>query len=228
MHECKVDSIADLMTWQLIDSAFPCGGFAHSGGLEAAWQQNFAADSQTFGQFLPTGLRQAARWSLPVVLASARAPESFAEIDARYDALLNNHVANRASRLQGKALLAAAARTFDRPGLVEFAQTVRRRALPGHHASIFGVVISTLSLSPARGAELFAFQLLRGWIAAAVRLGVVGPLEAQAMQAGLLSHVMEAVALAEKTPVEQIAQNAPLLDMLQANHDRLYSRLFQS
>ncbi|MDB5296990.1 MAG: putative urease accessory protein UreF, partial [Phycisphaerales bacterium] len=35
---------ADWLLWQLVDSAFPTGGFAHSGGVEAAWQHGRLRD----------------------------------------------------------------------------------------------------------------------------------------------------------------------------------------
>ena len=53
--------MSDWLTWQVVDSAFPTGAFAHSYGLEAAWQQGevdgigadaIAGDDLQAGQFL--------------------------------------------------------------------------------------------------------------------------------------------------------------------------------
>jgi urease accessory protein len=68
----------------------------------------------------------------------------------------------------------------------------------------------------------------RGVVSAAVRLGIVGPGEAQRLQAS--SAAMQRRVLAEcggLEPGEQ-CQTAPLHDLLGAGHDRLYSRLFTS
>ena len=72
------------------------------------------------------------------------------------------------------------------------------------------------------------FLSLRGTVSAAVRLGIVGPHAAQAMQHRLSRRAEEQGRVALEVPVEDVAQTSPVADLFQACHDRLYSRLFQS
>lgn len=218
----------DWLLWQLADSAFPAGSFAHSGGLEAAWQCGLLGRGDALGDFLRSALAQAARGAVPLAVAACRDPQLFDEIDKFCDAFLSNHVANRASRGQGQALLAAAERVFRVPRLIEFAADVRARRPPGHLAPAFGVVANALDVGAEQAGRLFLFLALRGLASAAVRLGVVGPLEAQSIQYGLAADAERYAAEALRTPVEDVAQTGPLLDLAQGGQDRLYSRLFQS
>ncbi len=77
-------------------------------------------------------------------------------------------------------------------------------------------------------ARLHLFATARGIVSAGVRLGIVGPLEAQAtlLRAGALAEAVRA-ATAGRAP-EEAAASSPLLDLVQSHQDRLYSRLFQS
>jgi urease accessory protein len=83
-----------------------------------------------------------------------------------------------------------------------------------------------IELEPAL--RLFLFLVLRSGISAAIRLGIVGPLEGQALQWKLAPYAQSLVTPALQTTPADAAQTAPLLDLLQGTHDRLYSRLFQS
>ena len=61
-----------------------------------------------------------------------------------------------------------------------------------------------------------------------MRLGLIGAYDAQELQTSLAPHLERLVdRFADLDPLD-ISQAAPLIDLFQSTHDRLYSRLFQS
>jgi urease accessory protein len=211
--------------WQLADSAFPTGGFAHSWGLEAAWQ---AGDLET--DSLPNLLRQllwqTAYGTLPLVTAAYRSPDRLEALDARAQAFLTNPVANRASRVQGRAFLSTCSRIWPCDALIELER--RARATCGHCGPLIGATLAALQVPLPTAQRLVLYQTCRGALAAAVRLGVIGSYHAQRLQHDCVNDLDAVLARCETLEEDDLAQTAPLLDLLQASHDRLYSRLFQS
>jgi urease accessory protein len=212
---------------QLADAAFPSGGFAHSAGLEAALQAREVTDAKALFQFSENALWQAGQFALPLIRAVYTEPETLTLIDARADSFLANHVANRQSRTQGRALLATAASIFPRE-LSELRTRLRAEKLCLHLAPVSAAIYQTLGLNLEDAQRLFLFTSLRGVLSAAVRLGLVGTHEAQAQQAALAGTLDEVFAACSPLGPNALAQTAPLADLLSAAHDRLYSRLFQS
>ncbi|MEM8495547.1 MAG: urease accessory UreF family protein, partial [Planctomycetota bacterium] len=123
-------------------------------------------------------------------------------------------------------------RVFAQSTLADWAQACRADRKPGHFASVFGFVASELGMDVDRASELFVFMSLRSALSAAVRLGAIGPLAAQSMLQTLTPEaraaVSAAVSAAASMTLDDLHQAAPLLDVLQAGQDCLYSRLFQS
>jgi urease accessory protein len=222
--------ISDWLLWQLADSAFPTGGFAHSAGLEAAWQQGEVRNRNELVSFVTAGLNQLSRAALPFVSAAWDEPDRLSEFDQHCDVFTTNHVANRASRLQGKALLNAVERIFKpqmEKSLLTSAPT--RKAPPfGHYAPVFGACLRRLDVERNLSLRLFFFNHLRSVLAAAVRLNIVGPMEAQSLQQGMAPTAERLLQQGKSRTLDDLAQTAPLLDLWQGNQDRLYSRLFQS
>ena len=222
--------------WQLCDSAFPTGGFAHSGGLEAAWQHGEVRGRSELLSFAETSLEQLGHGYLPFVMAAFDAPEKLAEFDQLCDAFTTNHVANRASRAQGRAFLTAVDRIFPGRGVHAAAASNGNRGLGrpevpapyAHFATVFGACLRWLEVSRETTARMFVFNHLRSVLAAAVRLNITGPMEAQMLQRKLAATAELVRQKCEALTLKQIAQTAPLLDLWQGAQDRLYSRLFQS
>jgi urease accessory protein len=211
------------LLFQLADGAFPSGGFAHSAGLEAAlrFRPTFTID-----QFIDEVLWQTGSSTLPFVRKAATSKEELAALDAMYDVTATSHVANRASRAQGRALAVAVSRVFEDPFVAQIGRYAQTN--PAHHGVIFGAVFGALGVTPHETAGVWLHGVIRSVLSAAVRLGMLGPLEAQQLQASraeLLEHI-----LLSSLPIEpeQAAQSAPLVELFVALHEQLDGRLFQS
>ena len=238
----------DALVWQLVDSAFPTGAYAHSLGLESAWHQGEIASRDDLRRFVEATILQAASGTLPLVNAAHREPERLAEWDARNDAFLSNAVANRASRQQGRTLLASAARIFASSTLDALSARVastsnyqsptsKERPTPNvqlgaplnaHVAPLTGAVFAALGVPLETTQRIVLFTAARSVLSAAVRLGVTGSYEAQRMQSEGAAWAATVQARYHDAGPDDLAQTAPIIDILQGAHDRLYSRLFQS
>jgi urease accessory protein len=231
--------ISDFTIWQLVDSAFPTGGFAHSSGLEAARQQGEVRNRDELVSFIEASVQQLGHAALPLVTAAFDSPEQIGEFDQLCDAFTTNHLANRASRAQGRAFLTAVERIFCvgqasrlSQSQIEVSLKLETGATPvlrfAHFAPVFGACLRRLGVPRETTMRMFFFNHLRSGFAAAVRLNIVGPMEAQALQRRLSSMAEEVMQRCGPLTLDDLAQTAPLLDLWQGAHDRLYARLFQS
>jgi urease accessory protein len=226
---------------QLADSAFPTGGFAHSSGLEAAIHHGRAKTVEGLGAYVREHLWNVGHASLPFVAAAFETPDDVWALDARIDATLTSHVANRASRTQGRTFLATCARVFDEPAILALADRSRSprssrsrtdEAPPAnvaaHIAPVFGASLASLGATKDEALGLHLHMALRAVASAAVRLGVVGPHEAQRLQRRHATTLDDVLAECAGLRPDDAALVCPLLEIMGATHDRLYARLFQS
>ena len=218
----------NVLVWQLIDSAFPSGGFAHSAGLEASVQHGHILERDDVRAFTLQTLAQCGRGALPLVTAAHQRPEDFADLDRLADVFLSNPVANRASRAQGRALLTSIARSFPDVAIGALDTTLRGQGLAAHYAPVFGRLFALLGVELADTQRSFVFIAARGITSAAVRLGIIGAYEAQTIQSDVAAHIDTVITKYAAVAPHEIAQTAPLIDLFQSTQDRLYSRLFQS
>ncbi|MEO0678878.1 MAG: urease accessory UreF family protein [Pseudomonadota bacterium] len=215
-----------LAAMQLADSAFPSGAFAYSWGLEAALadgrvdRRGFAAwlEAEMLGRWAPFD-----RVALAMAHRAAEAGGDPADVDREIDLAFWAEPLRARSAEAGQAFLGAAARLGDGAALA-----LREAALageaPGHLPAAQGAVFRSMGLDLALALAASAHGAAQSLASAAVRLSLIGALDAQRALIALRPALAEAAGPpppdqrpAAFSPLAEIAQLRPPPDRLFIN-----------
>lgn len=230
----EFDNIAsmELLLLQLSDSAFPTGSFSHSVGYEAAVKLHVVDISdEDFKKFAISCLENAGSLSLPFLqdaYKNASSEDRLMELDALYQASVTNHVANRASVRQGRALVNTSREIFPLPFIGDLQELTDDNKMFGHYPVVLGCICSHLKLELSPVMNMFMFGVLRTISSASVRLGHIGCFQSQRLLFTLQQLIPGIIARNADLTVENAHISCPIVDIVQNMHDTLFARLFYS
>jgi urease accessory protein len=214
---------------QHADSAFPSGSFAFSNGIEGLAAMNAPLDRSGLRDVVAMFLQH--RWvtSDRVAVALAhRAGDDFdklAEIDHAVEAATLAEPLRNGSKRYGNALLAEHVR-LGTQGATELRSQIEAGNVLGHLPIVPGFVWRARGMNEANAILVSGYSTASGLIAAAVRLGRIGALEAQAVLAALLPAIADLSA--PVPPNAEIESFMPWVDAAASRQARAHLRLFAS
>jgi urease accessory protein len=208
----------------LTDSRFPAGGYAHSGGLEAAVEAGLGVDAVP--GFLAGRLRGVA-WPeacLAVAARRADALEALLELDAEAGARCASPMLRVASSRLGSQLLRTAATVWPGDGAIE---RYRAASAATPRPVAFGVVATAALLDDRETAHAYLYEDAATVTTAAVRLLPVDGADAARwlVEAGPeLERLAAAAAAVDELP----GGFAPAIELGSLRHAAREGKLFAS
>lgn len=212
------------------DSAFPSGGFAFSNGLEGLTALGGPLDRAGLAAAMETALRF--RWATTdrVALLHAFAAEDLDRvgvIDRAVEAATLPEPFRAGSRRNGKALLIAHARLAT-SGAAELKAAVTAGRALGHLSVVQGWVWRRCGLDAQAAVAASAYTVAAGLANAAVRLGCLGAIDAQAALGDSLDLVADLAHDVYDPSSLRLWSMTPWLDVAATRHVRSGLRLFSN
>lgn len=211
-----------LMAW--LSPSFPVGGFSYSHGLERAVHDGLIADSKDLAAWLETLVEMGSGWNDAVLFAEswrcARDGGDLTEAAALAEALAGSRERHLETLLQGAAFLKAAS-AWPCPAL-------ERLPADCPYCVAVGAVAGSHGIGLAEALPAFLQAFFSNLVQAAIRLGVVGQVDASTLLAGFESLALGAAARAAKSSLDDLGGSAFVSDIMAMKHETQYSRLFRS
>ena len=221
-----------LALMQLADSFFPTGSFTLSHGLEALVQTNKVQSIADLLAFIELLLRHKVGTTDVVALLHSYEGcknNDFAAI-LQSDRMLFVQTAiakqRETQRQSGRALLMVASGTWQDERLAMLNQATAQGTINCLHPVVFGAIAAIVGLAKADAALAFLHGLVTSILGAAIRLGVIGHLQAQQALSKLASVIEEVWLTARSMSLDRMWSGIPSIEMAQMQHPHLNQRLF--
>lgn len=222
----------DMRMLQLADSSFPLGGFAFSYGLESMAHLGRIRDVPEFRKYLKNVVVQLSWSDVPFVNSAHRCrPGDYEEAQpvlVQYNAFCTIPGIRKGSISQGRSLLQIMGSVYPELPFPEIESWLITREIPCHYPPVFGICARLIGLGLDDTVTTYSYIALRDQIASAVRLGMLGPHQGQGMLRQAFEGFPEIVSQSRDRDYTQACKTAPILEIAQAHHPRLYSRLFRN
>ena len=218
-----------LTALQFGDGQFPGGGFAFSWGLEALVTDG-KLTRDGFPVFVDGQLQH--RWATcdRTLVAHAHAAASdmprLCELDDLIDALMTVDSARIGSRRAGRALLGTHGR-LNTPGAAAFKACIEAGQAHGHLPIVQGVVFRGVGLDEAAALAVSAYTMAQALCTAAIRLGLIGHLDAQRTLARIRPRMAQ-LAAQGRGDLDAISTFVPVSDIAMLRHADQAQRLFSN
>ena len=215
---------------QHADSGFPSGGFAFSQGLEGFAGMGVRPSGKEIDRFVRTLLvvrwRTADRIALVHAFRAAGAGDLAAvtTIDREVEISTLAEALRVGSRRNGAALLTAHVR-LGTPRAADYRAIIHNGHALGHLAVVQGLLWNALGVSERAAIAMSGYGLVSALATAAVRLGLLGAIDAQRMVSGMLPLVADAAA-APVADGERMCSYTPFAEIAAMQHARQPTRLF--
>lgn len=220
-----------LTALQYSDSFFPGGAMAFSWGLEALQRDGLVRDAITLTDYVAAQILH--RWATcdqGLLSAACRAAKSDGAIDAllAIDALAEAISMAPSLREGSRRLGRTAASVHSKLGDVHAAELlalIESKRTPGHLAVVQGYVWARAGMNEFECRAASAHATCTSAVSAAVRLSIIGHLDAQRTMSGLRDRLVR-ILEADAPSLDMLSSSAFAIDIAAMRHAQLDARLF--
>lgn len=220
-----------IQLFQLVDSSLPIGGFVYSMGMESAIKSKLLQNEEDLKRYLIAYADQLIAFEFPFLEAgytTANQPSKWAALTTAYQAMLMNPNLEKSALVLGKNWTRLLFSLYKTEELMNLKKQLKKESIPLYYTIIFGMFMSVLKINKIEARSMYIYTALRDQITALTRLGIVGPMGGQGLLTYVLEKANEKNMQYKTTPYYKATKSAYIMEIVQLNHHKIYSKLFQN
>ncbi len=170
----------------LADTAFPTGGFAFSQGLESMGKSGHLKSENDLYEYLLSQLKTVCEFELPFINSSYALYDDFdnntlLSMTNEWEAFNTVESIRKASEILGENWFSLIKSAYKPNDIEELEQQFRSRSLPKYFQIVLPLLLRRIGFERTAIQRLVLYMALRDQFSAGIRLGLIGPLRAQAL-----------------------------------------------